>query len=57
LANTHKNNEASIGLLQKLGFKVYNGIKDKEVQYFYKKLIDGKIPKVRWVDGEIVEEY
>jgi RimJ/RimL family protein N-acetyltransferase len=57
LANTHKNNEASIGLLQKLRFKVYNGIRDKEVQYFYKKLIDGKIPKVRWTEGGVVEEY
>jgi RimJ/RimL family protein N-acetyltransferase len=57
LANTHKNNEASIGLLQKLGFKVYNGIRDKEVQYFYKKLIDGKIPKVRWTEDGVVEEY
>jgi RimJ/RimL family protein N-acetyltransferase len=57
LANTHKNNEASIGLLQKLGFKVYKGIRDKEVQYFYKKLIDGKIPKVRWIEGGVIEEY
>jgi RimJ/RimL family protein N-acetyltransferase len=57
LVNTHKNNEASLGLLQKLGFKIYKGIKDKEVQYFYKKLIDGKIPKVRWIESGVVEEY
>ncbi|MDZ7897828.1 MAG: GNAT family N-acetyltransferase [Arcicella sp.] len=57
LANTHKNNEASISLLQKLGFEVYEGINDKVVQYFYKKLIDGKVPKVRWTENGIVEEF
>ena len=57
LANTHKNNEASISLLQKLGFKVYKGINDKVVQYFYKKLIDDKIPKVRWTENGIIEEF
>ena len=57
LANTHKNNEASISLLQKLGLKVYKGINDKVVQYFYKKLIDDKIPKVRWTENGIIEEF
>jgi RimJ/RimL family protein N-acetyltransferase len=57
LANTHKNNEASISLLEKLGFKVYKGINDKVVQYFYKKLIDGKIPKVRWTENGVIEEF
>jgi RimJ/RimL family protein N-acetyltransferase len=56
LAHTHKNNEASIGLLQKLGFTPYLGISSKVEQYFYKKLIDGKVPKVYWNGSEIVEE-
>jgi RimJ/RimL family protein N-acetyltransferase len=57
LAHTHKTNEASIGLLQKLGFKPYLDISDKVVQYFYKKLIEGKVPKVRWTEDGIVEEF
>jgi RimJ/RimL family protein N-acetyltransferase len=57
LANTHKNNEASISLLQKLGFKVYKAINDKVVQYFYKKLIEGNIPKVSWTEDGIVEIF
>ncbi len=56
LANTHKNNEASINLLQKLGFRVYKELNDKAVQYFYKKLIEGKIPKVHWTKNGFVEE-
>ena len=56
LANTHKNNAASISLLEKLGFQVYQGISNKVVQYFYKKLINGKISKVRWTENGI-EEY
>jgi RimJ/RimL family protein N-acetyltransferase len=56
LANTHKNNEASINLLKKLGFKIYRGLNDKVVQYFYKKLIDGKIPEVHWTENG-VEKY
>ena len=57
LANTHKDNNASINLLEKLGFKIYKVINDKLVQYFYKKLTNGKIPKVRWTENGIVEEF